>query len=288
MKVGAIALAPVLGVGGLIYAVTDDEPVLHARVESTTPDYAEPDDTPTPTAESTTPSAEETGSNAPTGTPSPTDDASDDSDDEGSDSSGSEDDASDNDEPSERPIATRPPDEPTTTDEPTPTPSDEPTTTDEPTPTPSDEPTTTDEPTPTPTESEEPLLPGLPLDGREEELVEELAELRAEAGCPDLRLDPRLQAAAREHSEDMRSRWEVSHVNSDGQDTEERAREEGYDAPVGENLAHGGANARRVVDEWSDDGSDRAVMLDCDYRAIGLGVESGLFGSWWTLMLGKD
>ncbi|WP_026874219.1 CAP domain-containing protein [Jiangella gansuensis] len=299
VKVGAIAVLPVLGVGGLIYAVTDDEPVLHARVESTTPDFTErDDDSETPSPQASTPA--ETPSMSPTGTPSPTDDASGEAESDsgsggssdGSSGSGSDsdDETPDADEPSERPLATLPPTQPMPTDEPTPTPTDDAEPTDEPTPTPSDEAEPTDEPTPDEPDPEptQPVLPELPLSGPEAGLLEAVAEVRADAGCPDLRLDARLQTAAREHSVDMRQRHFVSNVNPDGEGPEDRAADQGYHASVGENVNFGQRRPSRVVAAWSDQRQERAQMLDCDYTAVGVGVESGLFGSWWTLTLGRD
>nr|WP_246400933.1 CAP domain-containing protein [Jiangella mangrovi] len=122
-------------------------------------------------------------------------------------------------------------------------------------------------------------------------MVAEVDEARAEAGCPALRVDPRLTLASRAHSEDMQERSYYSHVNPDGEGPGERAAAEGYTARVGENLSEGMNNAQQVVRSWEDGGDERDRLLDCSYTSVGVGTErGGLLGlkSWWTLMLGTD
>ena len=173
---------------------------------------------------------------------------------------------SDPSEPSEEP-----------SDEPSEDPSDEPTV--EPTTEPSEPSEPTDEPTP-----EFPDLPFIELSDAEAQLLDSADEVRVEAGCPALRVEPRLTLAARGHSEDMRDRLYYSHVSPDGATPQDRAADHGYTAPVAENLSYGLRNADRVVRDWEGEELDR--LLDCSYTSVGIGVERGLLSSWWTLMLG--
>lgn len=293
-RVGLVLLVGCLAIAGLVMAITDGPPVLHARAEggSGIDDFTS-DETPTPdtgTTPSGTPS-EPAESPSPSGSQSPSPEESDDADDGSNGGSGGTD--ADPEAPDDQLVATTPPREPGSprpTDPSEPTgepsePSEEPT--DEPTPEPSDEPTIepsepsepTDEPTP-----ELPELPVIELSAPETRLLESVEEARAEVGCPALRLDPRLTVAAREHSDDMRDRGYYSHVNPDGETPQDRAADEGYTAPVGENLSYGLRNAHYVVRGW--DGEERDRLLDCAFTSVGIGVERGLLASWWTLMLG--
>jgi uncharacterized protein YkwD len=122
-------------------------------------------------------------------------------------------------------------------------------------------------------------------------MIDSVEAAREEAGCPALRVDPRLTVAAREHSEDMVDRSYYSHVNPDGEGPAERAADEGYTAGVAENLSQGMRNPQQVVREWEDGGDEREQLMDCRYTSVGVGTErGGLLGlsSWWTLMLGTD
>lgn len=294
-RVGVLLLVGSLAIAGIILAITDGPPVLHARAEggarvddfttgeTPTPDTGTtPSDSPTEPGETPSPSGSET--------PSP-DESDDGSGGSGDDSNGQE--AEDSDD---HLVATTPPREPDTprpsepTDEPSDEPSEEPST--EPSDEPTDEPPSNDptiQPPDQPTEEPTPHYPELPLldlSKSEAQLLDSAEQARADAGCPELRIDPRLTTAAREHSSDMRDRFYYSHVNPDGQTPEDRAAAEGYTAPVGENLSRGLRNAEQVVRDW--DGEERDRLLDCSYTSVGLGVERGLLNSWWTLMLGTD
>lgn len=77
-------------------------------------------------------------------------------------------------------------------------------------------------------------------------------QIRAGYGLPLLRRDPRLDTAARLHSEDMAARGFFSHVNPDGQGTGARATAQGYTIGVGENIAKGQSSARSVMTAWMD------------------------------------
>ncbi|WP_116948119.1 CAP domain-containing protein [Jiangella endophytica] len=298
-RVGVLALVGVLAVGGLVFAITDGPPMLYARADGgpEVSDFETGDGSPTP-GTGTTPSGSPTEpaeTPSPSGSQTPSPDESDDSDGGSSDegSGGSDDsDVPDNDvtatTPPREPDTPRPSDPSEPTEDPS-EPSEEPS--DEPSEEPSDEPTI--EPTTEPSEPSEPTddptpdYPGLPfieLSRAETQLLDSADAARVDAGCPALRVDPRLTLAARGHSADMRDRLYVSHVNPDGATPQDRAAEEGYTATVAENLSYGLRSAQQVVRDWEGEELDR--LRDCSYTSVGIGVERGLLSSWWTLMLG--
>lgn len=305
-RIGLLALAGCLAVGALVVAITDGPPMLYARADggSQVDDFTTDDATSDPDT-GTTPSDVPVATPTPTPSDSPSPDSSDgspdsdsDSDSDSDDSSGSsDDDSSDSSDDSDYSATSPPrePDSPRPTDPSDPTddpsePSEEPS--DDPSGEPSSEPTEPGqpiEPTVEPSEPTEPTPddPGLPfieLSRSEERLLDSADDARIEAGCPALRIDPRLTVAARGHSEDMRDRRYYAHVNPDGATPQDRAADEGYTAEVAENLAYGLRSADQVVRDWDGEELDR--LLDCSYTSVGIGLERGLLSSWWTVMLG--
>lgn len=309
VKAGIFMLLPLLAVAGIVMAITDGPPTLTARAEggSQLPDFETPG-----TSSTSNPSGAPSGT--PTDgdvTPSPTDSATPSPDETGEDDSSSgsgsgDGSGSDAGAPGEDEdlVATTPPREPgerpTSPDDPT----DDPSTPQDPDPSPDpspepSEPSEPSEPEPTEAPTDEPTddpdaglpLPILDLSQAEMQMVDAVDEARAEAGCPALRVDPRLTLASRAHSEDMRDRSYYSHVNPDGEGPEERAADKGYTAEVGENLSQGVRSVQQVVRSWEDGGDERDRLMDCSYTSVGVGTErGGLLGlsSWWTLMLGTD
>jgi uncharacterized protein YkwD len=110
---------------------------------------------------------------------------------------------------------------------------------------------------------------------------------REKAGCPALHIDERLRRAARGHSEDMAERNYFSHDSPDGNTPWDRAEAVGYPDPSGENIARGYPDARSVVNAWMKSAGHRANILNCDSKAIGVGVELNTeHGPYWTQMFG--
>jgi len=102
---------------------------------------------------------------------------------------------------------------------------------------------------------------------------------RAARGLPGVRPAPALAAAARGHAADMVARGYFAHVSPGGGTVDRRARRAGYlDAPcwaLGEDLGWAPpalANARAVVAAWMASPSHRSVILDADFREIGVAV----------------
>lgn len=170
----------------------------------------------------------------------------------------------------------------------TPAATEEPTATPEPTESP--EPTATATPTAAPSPTSAPPAPDDPPDGSDglATAVVELTNVeRVRHGCPELRVDDRLTAAAQGHSEDMAERNYFSHESPEGEGPGERARAEGYPWWSGENIARGYRTAAAVVDGWMDSEGHRANILNCDSVAIGVGVADSSRGLYWTQKFGR-
>ncbi|WP_194913161.1 CAP domain-containing protein [Catenulispora rubra] len=116
----------------------------------------------------------------------------------------------------------------------------------------------------------------------EAEVVTLTNDQRVAHGCPALRDDPRLRAAAIAHSVDMRARNYFAHNTPDGVTPWTRIEAQGYSDPSAENIAMGQQTPQSVVDAWMNSPGHRANILNCSSKAIGVGVQFGPNGPWWT------
>jgi uncharacterized protein YkwD len=110
-------------------------------------------------------------------------------------------------------------------------------------------------------------------------LLTAMNEVRAAHGLAPLRLDPRLQRAARAHSSDMIRRNYFAH----GPFMSRLARFGVRGPRVGENLAWGvgaGADPRGVVQRWLASPPHRANLLRRGFRRVGIGLLVGQFGGY--------
>ncbi|WP_017619355.1 CAP domain-containing protein [Nocardiopsis gilva] len=107
---------------------------------------------------------------------------------------------------------------------------------------------------------------------------------RASAGCGPLRVDDRLTTASQKHSEDMAARDYMAHETPEGKSPQQRAQEAGYTAWSGENVAAGYSSAEDVMDGWMNSEGHRANILNCDFKAIGVGEADGR----WTQNFGRE
>ncbi|WP_435109166.1 CAP domain-containing protein [Nocardiopsis synnemataformans] len=123
-----------------------------------------------------------------------------------------------------------------------------------------------------------------PSGGVSEQVVTLVNAERADAGCGPLRVDPRLAAAAQEHSEDMDRRDYMSHESPEGEGPGDRADRHGYDAWGAENVAKGQTSPQQVMDAWMNSDGHRRNILNCDLVAIGVGES----GNAWTQMFGWE
>jgi uncharacterized protein YkwD len=95
---------------------------------------------------------------------------------------------------------------------------------------------------------------------------------RRQHGCAPVRLDPRLTAAARGHSYHMARTGAFSHTGYGGSSFGFRIRYKGYTAPLAENIAYGYPTAARTIHAWLASPGHRRNMLNCQAKAIGVGV----------------
>jgi uncharacterized protein YkwD len=121
----------------------------------------------------------------------------------------------------------------------------------------------------------------------EQQVVALINNERRRAHCPALRVDGKLRAAARSHSADMATNNFISHTGTDGSSATDRMQKAGYPQGLSELLARGGDNPQAVVRSWSRDKADRAELLDCGARAIGVGVAFRGRTAYWTADFGR-
>ncbi|HEY1016990.1 MAG TPA: CAP domain-containing protein [Herpetosiphonaceae bacterium] len=117
---------------------------------------------------------------------------------------------------------------------------------------------------------------------------------RAAAGCRALNHSLELSAAASHHSQDMADHDFFSHTGSDGSTPEQRAAAAGYPGFLfgAENVAAGQATPEQVVAAWMASPGHRANILNCQFRAIGVGYaydpadRFGPYHHYWTQAFG--
>ncbi len=113
---------------------------------------------------------------------------------------------------------------------------------------------------------------------------------RARQGCPALRIDERLVAAARVHSADMVARKFFSHTGSDGSNFVAREVAAGYprkDAAA-ENIAWGYRTPKAVVTAWMNSAGHRKNIMNCASIAVGVGIAVKSGGAiYWTQDFGR-
>lgn len=107
-------------------------------------------------------------------------------------------------------------------------------------------------------------------------------------GCGPLRFEERLRWATRYHSQDMARRNYFSHTSPEGKGPGDRANAVGYPRWSGENIAAGYATAEAVVQGWMNSEGHRANILNCQSKAIGVGVADSPRGKYWTQMFGFE
>ncbi|MFJ1966306.1 CAP domain-containing protein [Streptomyces massasporeus] len=111
-------------------------------------------------------------------------------------------------------------------------------------------------------------------------------EERAKVGCSPVAANSALQSLAQNYSEDMAARGFFDHTDPDGSTPWDRAEKAGISNLGGENIARGQADAAAVMDAWMNSPGHRANILNCDFKTLGVGVELGSGGPWWTQNFG--
>ncbi|AMW13102.1 hypothetical protein A4E84_28580 [Streptomyces qaidamensis] len=111
-------------------------------------------------------------------------------------------------------------------------------------------------------------------------------EERAKVGCSPVAANSALAGLAQNYSEDMAARGFFDHTDPDGRTPWDRAEKAGISNLGGENIARGQADAAAVMDAWMNSPGHRANILNCDFKTLGVGVEFGSGGPWWTQNFG--
>lgn len=122
----------------------------------------------------------------------------------------------------------------------------------------------------------------------EDDVVILVNEYRRRRGLLPLRVDERLRASSRGHSHDMAGRRFFDHLSPDGRRPVDRMLAAGYQHPAAENIARGQRTAHEVVTAWINSPAHRRNLEHADFRAIGVGVQLGALGPWWTQHFGYD
>ncbi|MFB8777118.1 CAP domain-containing protein [Streptomyces broussonetiae] len=120
----------------------------------------------------------------------------------------------------------------------------------------------------------------------EAEVLRLVNDERAKAGCSPVAANSALAGLAGAFSADMAARGFFDHTDPDGLTPWDRAEKAGIDDLGGENIARGQADAAAVMDAWMNSPGHRANILNCDFTTLGVGVEFGDGGPWWTQNFG--
>jgi uncharacterized protein YkwD len=127
--------------------------------------------------------------------------------------------------------------------------------------------------------------------GQEAEVIRLTNVERGKAGCGSVKLNTKLRTAMRLHVQELGTHGNlyISHVSDDGRSFVDRAKAQGYDAPGGENVARGQRDAADVMNSWMNSEGHRANILNCSFKAIGVGAVKGVDGTIvWGQIFGRS
>lgn len=109
-----------------------------------------------------------------------------------------------------------------------------------------------------------------------EQTLQKTNEERRKAGLEDLKINPRLSAAALAKGQDMMNDQYWAHIAPDGKEPWDFINEAGYDYQVaGENLARDFNNTDEMVAAWMASPTHRANILNPRYDETGIAVIDG-------------
>lgn len=132
---------------------------------------------------------------------------------------------------------------------------------------------------------------GAGLAAQETEVIRLVNVERDRAGCGSVKLNTKLRTAIRLHVQELGTHGDLylSHVSDDGRDFVARAEEQGYRDPGGENVARGQRDAAAVMTGWMNSAGHRANILNCDFKALGVGAVKGTDGTIvWGQLFGRS
>ena len=93
--------------------------------------------------------------------------------------------------------------------------------------------------------------------------------------CHPLVVNIAISKAAQEHSRDMGINGYFAHETPSGVTPWTRMEQAGYAEPAAENIAVGYRTPQAVVDGWMGSAAHRENILDCSYKATGIGYYDG-------------
>jgi uncharacterized protein YkwD len=112
---------------------------------------------------------------------------------------------------------------------------------------------------------------------------------RAQKGLKPLKLNSRLNEAARKHSEDLAKSDRISHFGSDGSDAWQRVRKAGYGPRVAaENVGTGQLSLEEVFRGWQKSRDHNANLLLGDAEEMGVAMvykPETQFKTFWTMVV---
>ncbi|MCX5393439.1 CAP domain-containing protein [Streptomyces sp. NBC_00094] len=146
---------------------------------------------------------------------------------------------------------------------------------------------TTEAPVEKPTETSAAPSTADRAEAAEAEVLRLVNAERSQVGCTPVRADAQLAALAGAFSADMAARDFFDHTDPDGATPWARAEQAGVSGLGGENIARGQADAAAVMDSWMNSDGHRANILNCDFTTLGVGVQFGDGGPWWTQDFGR-
>ncbi len=107
----------------------------------------------------------------------------------------------------------------------------------------------------------------------EDQVLAAVNNARAGAGCPALKVNAKLVAAARDHAKAMAQGNFFGHANKDGSKFSNRIKRRGYSfSKVAENIAAGQSTAAGVFKGWLASAGHRRNILDCQLNETGIAV----------------
>jgi uncharacterized protein YkwD len=119
-----------------------------------------------------------------------------------------------------------------------------------------------------------------------EQVFQLVNNARADAGCDSVHEDSRLDNSAVAHSEDMANNGSLSHNGPGSTPFNRRIASYGYTGnELGENIAEGYTSAQQVFNAWMSDSGHRDNILNCQFVAMGVGVDTQ--GWYWTQDFGS-
>ena len=132
------------------------------------------------------------------------------------------------------------------------------------------------------------FIPTLPSDWPDQMLARVNAN-RAEVGSAPVAFCPALNRAAQSYAQLLADTSHYAHVGPDGSTVASRARAQGYEGAVGENLLRTGSSVESAMSAFEGSPPHLGNMRSVAHTHIGLGYvkSSDVYGHYWVMMLGS-